>query len=223
MIIGGTVMNKLNISRKFSFKVFLILLAIVLGVCIYYVASATHNTNYLYGKITYDELTKIDNDNIIQCGLTNCITHQTLIEKGYILSSEQTLSEANNSVWYDCKKMNGQMFLAFQNFSIELSNNNDLLGYNFYYKPTSIENEDLETVVSIYCGIANTDRFVAVSGESFSYDEIKKISLSKFNENGSVFKIVKTSLNQSISLFLEINNVGEVFFYGYCGMNNPET
>lgn len=158
---------------------------------------------------------QIDVDNILSLCINQGVTDEILTDKGYIISDKQTFSEMDNAIWYDCTQIPTGTSLPIKDFSIQLSKkNNELVGYNFYYNPIDIEDVNLEKIISVYTSLAGTDKFTARSGEKFAYEEIRAFSESDFEQYGSKFEIINASAKESVSLFLDIDDNGKVFFYG---------
>ncbi|MGN0554582.1 MAG: hypothetical protein ACI4LI_01645 [Candidatus Fimenecus sp.] len=166
------------------------------------------------GSITDADLAKIDVDGILSDGVNQRITSTLLTEKGYVISDDQTLSEENQSVWYDCTDLPDDAPLPLQHFSVSVSADEKmkLLGCNFSYAPANMQSEALKTAVSVYTSVAGTDKFSARNGEQFTFLEMQNFTAEDFEKYGSAFQIV----NQSMALFLDFNATDSVHFYGYC-------
>lgn len=206
-------MNQL--SKKHRYILFGVIIVIFIISISLLISLSLNKSQSIFYKIDSNTLSQIDIDNILSMSINYDITDEVLTDKGYIISDEQTFSEMDNAIWYDCANMPSDTPLPIKDFSIQLSkNNNELVGYNFYYKPIDIEDVNLEKIISIYTDFAKTDKFTARSGDKFTYREISAFSDSDFEQYGSKFEIINTSSKESIALFLEIDDGGKALFYG---------
>lgn len=205
--------------KPMSKKLRCLLVSVAIGLIsvsiIFLVSCGSKKNETILEKIDTNTLNQIDVDNILSLCINQGITDEILTDKGYIISDEQTFGEMVNAIWYDCTNMPSDTPLPIKDFSIQLSkNNNELVGYNFYYKPIDIKDENLAKIISVYTSLAGTDKFTARSGEKFTYEEIRAFSESDFEQYGSKFEIINVSAKESVSLFLDIDDNGKVFFYG---------
>lgn len=205
--------------KPMSKKLRCILVSVAIGLIsvsiIFLVSCGSKKNETILEKIDTDTLNQIDVDNILSLCINQGVTDEILTDKGYIISDKQTFSEMDNAIWYDCTQIPTGTSLPIKDFSIQLSkNNNELVGYNFYYNPIDIEDVNLEKIISVYTSLAGTNKFTARSGEKFTYEEIRAFSESHFEQYGSKFEIINASAKESVSLFLDIDDNGKVFFYG---------
>lgn len=202
-------------SKKLRFILVRVAIGLISVSIIFLVSCGSKKNETILEKIDTDTLNQIDVDNILSLCINQDITDEILTEKGYIISDEQTFSEMDNAIWYDCANMPSDTPLPIKDFSIQLSkNNNELVGFNFYYEPIDIKDENLAKIISEYTSLAGTDKFTARSGEKFTYEEIRAFSESDFEQYGSKFEIINVSAKESVSLFLDIDDNGKVFFDG---------
>lgn len=163
-----------------SKKLRCILVSVAIGLIsvsiIFLISCGSKKNETILEKIDTDTLNQIDVDNILSLCINQGVTDEILTDKGYIISDEQTFSEMDNAIWYDCTQIPTGTSLPIKDFSIQLSkNNNELVGYNFYYNPIDIEDVNLEKIISVYTSLAGTDKFTARSGEN---SHMKKYVLS---------------------------------------------